>query len=331
MKKQVKPLLDLERHKPQDCPAGVIGLGLMGSGIASCLLAAGHPVIGLEVDARRRRAVARRVEARLKHMSTLGMLRGDPALLLENLRITSSYADLAATLLVVESIPENLASKVSVLRQLEAVVSPGTLIGTNTSAIPITTLQSSMRYPGRALGMHWSEPCELTVFMEIIRGGLTSPRFFTLAAGIASTWWGKEPSCVRKDIRGFITNRVSYAMYREACHLVETGVATVEDVDRSLRNDVGWWMGLAGPFRYMDLMGVRAYATVMKDLLPDLSQDTKVPRLMRRATAKGNNGSSTGNGFYRYSRAQAKFWEKRFFDYTCDMRALTAKYRTPED
>jgi 3-hydroxybutyryl-CoA dehydrogenase len=326
VKRQVAPLIDPRKHKPRDCKAGVVGLGLMGTSITACLLAAGHPVTGLEKDGIRRRAVKSRVLTSLKKLAKENLLTGDPDALIQNLTLSSAFTDLADAALVVESITESLNSKVEVLLQLEAVVSPGTLIGTNTSAIPITQIQRKMSYPGRALGMHWDEPAHVTVFMEIIRGELTSLAYFELAAKISEQWWGKQPSRVRKDVKGFITNRISYAMFREACHLVDSGVATIEDVDRSMRNDVGWWMGLVGPFRYMDLMGVRAYETVMRDLLPDLSCGKEIPQVMRRATNGGGKGSASGKGFYRYTPAQAKRWEKRFLDFTYEMRRLTEKY-----
>jgi 3-hydroxybutyryl-CoA dehydrogenase len=302
----------------------------MGTSITACLLAAGHPVTGIETQTARRRTVKSHVLAALRRLAKEGLIAADPNALIGNLTVSASYSDLASAAVVVESITENLESKVDVLLQVEREVSPGTLIGTNTSAIPITEIQKRMAYPGRALGLHWDEPADVTIFMEIIQGELTSPVYFSLAGEIAERWWGKQPSRVRKDCKGFITNRISYAMFREACHLVDSGIATIEDVDRSMRNDVGWWMGLVGPFRYMDLMGVRAYETVMCDLLPDLSCSPEIPPAMRRATKKGGNGISNGKGFYRYTPAQAKRWEKRFRDYTYEMRRLTAKFATPD-
>jgi len=327
VKRQPKPLIDPSRQQPADCRAAVVGLGLMGTSITTCLLAAGHPVIGLEKETGRRRLVKSRVLAALKRLAKEELLTADPEALIENLAVSGSYFDLADVAVVVESITENLVRKVEVLLEVEARVSPGTLIGTNTSAIPITQIQKKMSYPGRALGLHWDEPADVTIFMEIIQGKMTSPAFFTLAAQIAEHWWGKQPSRVRKDCKGFITNRISYAMFREACYLVDSGIATVEDIDRSVRNDVGWWAGFVGPFRYMDLMGVGAYETVMRDLLPDLTRGVKVPPAMRKATRKGGNGISTGKGFYRYTPEQAKQWEERFRDYTYEIRRLTAKYK----
>ena len=134
---------------------------------------------------------------------------------------------------------------------------------------------------------------------------------------------------MRKDVRGFITNRISYAMFREAFHLVESGVATVADVDRSLRNDVGYWITFAGPFRYMDLMGVPAYKTVMTDLLPELDCTKKVPSLMEKIVNSGAKGVSNRQGFYCYTPNQARRWQELFLKFNYDIRKLAMKY--PED
>jgi 3-hydroxybutyryl-CoA dehydrogenase len=141
--------------------------------------------------------------------------------------------------------------------------------------------------------------------------------------------WKKEPTLVRRDIRGFITNRIMYAMLREAFYLVENGYAAVEDVDRSLRNDLGYWITIAGPFRYMDLTGIPAYAAVMRDLLPELCCDKQVPKLMQETVASGARGTSNAKGFYEYTPAEAKRWEKRFLDFSYEIRALALKYGEP--
>ena len=120
-----------------------------------------------------------------------------------------------------------------------------------------------------------------------------------------------------------------YAMLREAFYLVEAGYATIADVDRSLRNDYGYWITFAGPFRFMDLTGIPAYAAVMKDLLPELNCSTEVPRLMRKVVQSGARGVSNAKGFYRYTPAQAKRWEKLFLEFSHEIRELAGKY--PED
>jgi 3-hydroxybutyryl-CoA dehydrogenase len=123
-----------------------------------------------------------------------------------------------------------------------------------------------------------------------------------------------------------LTNRCFYALLREAFYLVESGYATIEDVDRSLRNDLGYWLTLAGPFRFMDLTGVPAYLRVMNDLLPDLNCSKEVPALMRKVVGEGALGVANAKGFYSYTPAEARRWEKRFLEFSYDIRALAQKY-----
>ena len=312
-------------------PVGVIGLGLMGTSITTCLLAAGHPVVGIDKDAAKRRNAQKHALALLREMRREKLLAKDPASLVGNLTVAADFTALGTSALVIECIFEDLAAKREVLRQLEDAIAPEALIGSNTSALPVTELQRGARHPERILGIHWAEPAHITRFMEIICGNQTDVRNAEKVIELARRW-NKEPTLVRRDIRGFITNRIMYAMIREAFYLVENGYATPADVDRSVRNDMGWWITMAGPFRYMDLTGIPAYAAVMRDLLPELCCETQVPKLMQTVVAHGARGVANAKGFYSYTPAQAKRWEKRFLAFNYDIRALALKYRErPED
>ncbi len=136
--------------------------------------------------------------------------------------------------------------------------------------------------------------------MEIVCGDRTARNIPAHVRQMAERW-GKEPTVVRRDVRGFIANRIMYAMIREAFHIVESGVGTIEDVDRSVRNDIGCWATLAGPFRWMDLAGIPAYAAVMRDLMPELSNAAELPALMEKVAGSGSLGVSNAKGFYKYT------------------------------
>jgi 3-hydroxybutyryl-CoA dehydrogenase len=263
----------------------VIGLGLMGRSIAACLLAAGHRVIGLTNDMAASRNVPHRVRALLAEMRREKLVSQHVSALMKQFQMTAQISDLSQCSIVFESVTEEVELKREIFHKVERVVSNSAIIATNTSAIPVTILQQGTINPQRILGIHWAEPAHITRFMEIIPGKDTTAEYIERIVQLAPSW-GKEPSLLKREIRGFIANRISYAMFREACHLVDSGICTVEDVDRSLRNDVGWWMPFAGPFRYMDIMGVEGYFRVMKDLLPDLCTNSDVPLLMRREPAQ---------------------------------------------
>lgn len=306
-------------------PVAVIGLGLMGRSITACLLAAGHRVTGVTNDMAGSASAPAKIEGLLLEMRQEKSLDEAPASTMRRFQMTDELDKIADSAIVFESVTEDLELKRQLLRNAERVVSPRCILATNTSALPVSLLQEGATHPERILGVHWSEPAHITRFLEIIPGRQTALEHLDRIAALAP-YWGKEPSTLRREIRGFITNRISYAMFREACHLVESGVCTVEDVDRSLRNDVGWWIPFAGPFRYMDLMGVEAYYRVMGDLLPDLSTEKEIPKLMRDVVESGGRGISNGHGFYQYSEQEAKAWEARFAEFNYKIRRLTAEF-----
>ncbi len=308
-----------------ETPVGVVGLGLMGTSITACLLAAGHRVIGVDRSQSRLRQIRRHLHSLLREMKLRKLLSTDPARVVGNLQVAGEYGDLRDCQVVIETVMEELPEKYEVFRKVEGVVSPEAIIGSNTSAIPITSLQRDASHPERFMGIHWGEPAHISRFMEIVCGEQTDLRFVERARTLAKRW-GKEPSVVRRDISGFLTNRCFYALLREAFYLVEAGYATIEDVDRSLRNDLGYWLTLAGPFRFMDLTGVPAYLRVMKDLLPDLCCSKEVPELIRKVVDKGGLGVANAQGFYSYTPAEARRWEKRFLEFSYDIRALAQKY-----
>lgn len=313
------------RPRPADFRIGVVGLGLMGSSISACLLAAGHHVVGADMDAAHRRAAKNRIARHLKEMRTEGLVSTEPTRALLRFQTASNVSGLAGCDLAIEAVFEDLEAKRRVIRDLEAVLARSAIIGSNTSALPVTQLQEGALRPQRILGIHWAEPAHITRFMEVICGDSTSPALAKRVIALAAKW-GKDPTLVKRDIRGFITNRIMYAMIREAFHLVESGIATPHDVDRSVRNDMGYWLTFAGPFRFMDLTGIPAYAAVMRDLLPDLHCGAEVPELMRRVVDSGARGVSNHKGFYQYTPAEARKWEERFLKFTYEIRRLAVKY-----
>ncbi|HEY9342394.1 MAG TPA: 3-hydroxyacyl-CoA dehydrogenase family protein [Hanamia sp.] len=304
---------------------GTVGLGLMGSSIATCLLAAGHPVTSLIRNVEKAGGAKERILKFLEQLQDEGILKESPGVIIERLVITDNVELLANHEIVIESIIENIDSKKKVFQQLETVLSPTAIIGSNTSAIPVTILQNGLKHPERLLGIHWGEPAHVLRFLEVICGNDSDVKYAEKIVALAETW-GKEPSLVRKDIRGFITNRLMYAMMREAFHLVDKGYASYEDIDRACRNDFGYWITFAGPFRFMDLTGIPAYLTVMKDLFPELDNATQAPDFMEKLVASGAKGVSNAQGFYSYTKETAEKWEKLFVEFTYEIRKLSEKY-----
>lgn len=307
-------------------PVGLIGLGLMGRGIATCLLSQGVEVIAYNRTAKRGKASLPHIEASLQELVRRKMI---PRKRIRNwrdrFRLVSSIAELAPSPFLIESVKEDLELKRQLYEQLESAVGEDAVIASNTSSLPISVLQSGRKFPARFIGMHWGEPAQIMRYLEVIPGEQTSPRTVELTLELGNLL-GKEPTPLRRDIQGFISNRMMYAMIREACYLVEEGIADIETVDRSFRNDIGYWSTIAGPFRWMDLTGIPAYAAVMEGLLPKLCNTTEVPKLMREMVAHGAQGIGNAEGFYPYTKASARRWEKAWIDFTYEIRKLADRY-----
>jgi 3-hydroxybutyryl-CoA dehydrogenase len=307
-------------------PVGLVGLGLMGRGIASCLLAHGLEVVAYNRTAKRAKASMGHINETLEELVRRKLAR---RAFIRNwrdrFRLVGSCAELAPCSFVIESVKEDLELKRQIYGQLEAALAEDAVVASNTSSLAISVLQTGRKFPARFIGMHWGEPAQIMRYLEVSPGDKTSSRTIELTMRLGELC-GKDPTLLRKDIQGFISNRMMYAMIREACYLVESGIADIETVDRSFRNDIGYWATLAGPFRWMDLTGIPAYAAVMEGLLPKLCNTRKVPRMMTDKVASGALGVGNAQGFYPYTKAGARRWERAWVDFTYAIRKLADQY-----
>jgi 3-hydroxybutyryl-CoA dehydrogenase len=305
----------------------VVGLGLLGRGIATCFLAHGFRVVGCDRAASSHNIANEYIERGLREMIVHA---GLDAAFVDNWRnsyqATQGFDDWPACDFVVESVDEDPLAKQGVFDQIERVVGPMVPIGSNTSTIPITLLQLARQHPERVFGMHWFEPAYATRFLELIPGEQTLQATMELAAKIARRC-GKEPSVLAKDTPGFIVNRLGYAMYREAMNLLDLGVADAATIDRSFRNACGVWSTIFGPFQWIDLTGGPAlYGKAMERVLPTLSTTTEMPTAIRRLIAEGAQGVTNGRGFYDYTPEEAKRADELFHAHAWQARALADKY-----
>lgn len=287
---------------------GVVGLGLMGQGICASLLVHGFDVVGYDISSERRQSIQEGISDVLVDCDALS-IKTWPS----RFNCVDCYEAFAACDFVIESVPEKLETKQQTLECLEEVLAVDVPIATNTSALPITHLQSHCRVPHRIVGMHWAEPCHLTRFLEVIRGEQTDEVTIDKTVQLGKRL-GKDPTVVRRDVPGFIVNRLAYAMYREAFWLLENEVADVETIDRAFVNAISVWANFAGPFRWMDLTGLPAYAQVMDRLFPELSCGQEAPKLIRELLEQGARGIENGQGFYEYTPEDASQWQAKWRD-----------------
>jgi 3-hydroxybutyryl-CoA dehydrogenase len=305
---------------------GIAGLGFLGRGIAACLLAHEFRVVGLTAGEphtfeRARKYISDAISELIERGGYRAGLASDwPNRFVE----AGSFSEFANCDFVIESLPEDLAVKRSVFDQLEAIVSETIPIASNTSALPIGMLQENRRYPSRFLGMHWAEPAYVTRFLELIRGPHTSDEAMRHAAAIAMHA-GKEPCFVNNDVPGFLVNRIAYAMYREAVHLLEIGAADADTIDRACRNAFGLWSSLCGPLRWIDITGGPApYGRAMSGVLPHLCNSAELPETIKTMMDRDDRGLTNGRGFFSYGSGDAKTWEQRLHEQAWAVRLSSA-------
>jgi 3-hydroxybutyryl-CoA dehydrogenase len=292
---------------------GVVGLGAIGRGIVACCLARGFAVVGIDREQSNcQRLSVYLPEARAQCVEAGVIDADDPDDWQTRLELPADLASIGRACLVIEAITEDLPSKLQLLQEIEGIVPADALIGSNTSAFPITALQQGCTHPDRIFGMHWSSHGHLTRFMELTPGEQTSPQTMSRAAEIAARL-GKEPAVLKKDVPGFLCNRIAYAMYREAVYLLESGVADAETIERSFRNSVGLWAAMCGPLRVIDVLGGGAfYAEAVKGVLPTLASSTQLPATLQSFIDRDAQGPKNNIGFFNYSEGDEAEWAKRF-------------------
>ena len=298
---------------------GIIGLGLMGQGIASCLVSYGFNVIAYSRTAAREQETLAHISGSFRKLVDRNIItESDTEGWEERFRYVNSLEKMGGCQFVIETVGESLELKREIYKTIESVVEKDVVIATNTSGISISLLQKELNHKDRFIGMHWAEPAEITRYLELSPGENTADYAIETGRQIGERC-GKHPTVLNFDIPGLISNRMMYAIMREAVHLVEMGVADIETVDRSFRNDIGWWATLCGPFRWMDLTGLPIYAKVMEGIFPELSNNVKLPDLMKEKV-------SSGTKFYDYKGDEEKDWENIWTDFTHDIGEIVKKY-----
>lgn len=304
---------------------GVVGLGLMGTSILVSLLVSGHKVIGIAPLSADMDRALERVESQLEHAGEAGLLEEKMIHYLKRLHLSEDYRKLKHCSLVQECVTEVISIKAEVYKKINQNTGPSTIIATNTSAIPISELQEKVKYPSQFIGIHWAEPAYMTRFLEVTKGALTDEK--TAERVLSLTYsWKKEPTYLKKDIRGFVTNRMLYAVYREMFAILENGDASMDDIDKAFRYDAGSWITYMGLFRRMDQLGLSDFKEIFDNLFQELDNSPTVPPTMQKIVIQQGKGINNGTGFYKYTKKEATEWEEAFKSFNHEIFHLAAKY-----
>jgi 5-formyl-3-hydroxy-2-methylpyridine 4-carboxylic acid 5-dehydrogenase len=277
--------------------AAVIGLGTMGPGIAATLARAGVKVSAFDADAAKRTKAPQGFTAATTVLSALGVAdRTAGAIAVHD----SLAACVAGVDLVIETVPEDLDLKIQVFREIEAHVTDACILASDTSGIPITRIQAGTRIPSRVVGMHWSNPPHIIPMIEVIGGEQTAPAVVAQVAELVRRT-GHLPVTIRKDVPGFVENRVLYAVMRECLDLVEQGVIEPQDLDACVSWGIGYKLAVVGPMALLDMAGLDIYSAVGSYLNKELSNRTDVAAYITERTSQGKLGIKSGSGIYDYT------------------------------
>lgn len=277
--------------------AAVIGLGTMGPGIAATLARAGMTVSAFDADPAKCAKAGEGFAAAAAVLSALAVPdRATRGIVVHgNLSQCVAGADL-----VIETVPEDLGLKIQVFREIEAQVAEDCILASDTSGIPITRIQAGTLHPRRVIGMHWSNPPHIIPMIEVIPGEMTAPDVVTsMVEAIRRT--GHLPIIIRKDVPGFVENRVLYAVMRECLALVEQGVISPEDLDACVSWGIGYKLAVVGPMALLDMAGLDIYAAVGGYLNKELSNRSDVAAYITERTSQRKLGLKTGSGIYDYT------------------------------
>ena len=277
----------------------VIGAGTMGHGIAQVFALAGFPVAMTDRDDRVLGNAIPRIQANLE--TCLGHSPGEDdraATVLGRITLASSLAEAASQAdFVIEAIIEDLDAKCEVLRELEAYCSAHTVVASTTSGYCVRDMAASLDHPERFLVTHFWNPPYLIPVVEVMPGDFTSSEVVRATCALLESA-GKCPVLVKKDVPGFVGNRLQHALRREAIAIVAEGIASPEDVDLITRLSFGLRLPVVGPLETADLGGLDLTLAIQTYLLSELDCSTEPHQLIRDKVTRGELGAKTGRGFY---------------------------------
>jgi 3-hydroxybutyryl-CoA dehydrogenase len=299
---------------------GVVGAGLMGHGIAYLLAAAGHSVGIYDPSAEWRTSLPGRLK------SARELLDDDPALLGR----ISAHAAMAPAMqdagFVFEAAPEKLALKQEIFAELEGLTAPTTILASNSSAIPTTAIGAKLKHRERVVGTHFWNPPHLVPLVEVIQNEMTSDETVRRTIDLLRRA-GRNPVHVKRDIPGFVGNRLQHALKREAIALVSAGVCDADTIDEVVKTGFGARMAVLGPMEQSDLVGLDLTLDIQNVLIAHLDRSTGPQQLLKDKVAAGKLGMRTGEGFRIWTPQSAEAVRERLRRFLAE-RAKAHKARS---
>jgi 3-hydroxybutyryl-CoA dehydrogenase len=295
----------------------VIGAGLMGHGLAQVFALAGHDVTITDAHAPTLASAKSRIVANLRDL-------GDDVAAVDRVRPARDLAEaVRAADFVVEAVLEDLPLKQKLFAEIEEVVRDDTVLASNTSVIPITAIMQGLRRRDRALGTHWWNPPYLVPLVEVIGTEWTAPAAIDWTMKLHAEI-GKTPVHVKKDVPGFVGNRLQHALWREAVSLVENGICDAETVDTVIKAAFGRRLAVLGPLENADLVGTDLTLAIHKTVLPAIDCRPGPSPYLEKLVAEGKLGMKSGEGFRKWTAQEQAALRARVLKHLKQARANDA-------
>lgn len=292
----------------------VIGAGLMGHGIAQVFALAGHDVTITDPSEEARSHVHTRIA---QNLDDLGLDHSA----LERVKVK---ADLAATVVgvdvVFEAAPESMALKQELFAEVEELAPETAILASNTSVMPITEIMKNLRHKQRAVGTHWWNPPFLVPLVEVIRTADTSDASVSKITKLLADA-GKTPVEVKKDVPGFVGNRLQHALWREAVSIVEQGICDAEMVDMVVKASFGRRLAVLGPLENADMVGTDLTLAIHQQVLPFIDSRPGPSPYLEKLVADGKLGFKSGEGFRGWNEDEQAALRKKVVDHLKDLNA----------
>ena len=275
----------------------IVGGGLMGAGIAQVFAAAHHPTTVFEPSEAARASLQERVA------NNLELMGADTAVAARIHTSDDLQAAVADAHYVTEAAPEKLELKRSIFADLERFAPATAILASNTSVIPITQITEGLQSARRMLGAHWWNPPYLVPLVEVIQSATTCAetvaQTMNLLAGV-----GKRPAHVRKDVPGFVANRLQHALWREAISMLAEGICDAKTVDTCVKNSFGLRLPVLGPLENADMVGLDLTLDIHRTIIPELDRSAGPNPYLRQLVEQGQLGFKTGRGFREWNEQE---------------------------
>ena len=275
----------------------IVGAGTMGNGIAQVCAQGGLDVRLIDPVAAALSKAEDNMVRNIQKLIDNGLLTASVTDVMERVIFSEDLDAAAAVDLVIEAIPEKFQLKQQLFQKLEQLCKPQAILASNTSGIPITQIANTIQTSERVIGTHFYMPAHLIPLVEVIQTEHTSEPVIEETVSFL-TRMGKTPVRVRKDIPGFIGNRLQHALAREAMSLLEQGVASAGDIDAVVKTSLALRLVFTGPVEQRDFNGLDIHLSIAEYLYPDLENTTEPLAILKNKVAANELGIKTGKGFY---------------------------------